>query len=207
MKILNSLLLLFLLAGAVSAQQATSTTSDAPGLTVLEKDWRRQVRNPMLEDDPMRASTDRLELERALKQNQSDNAVRASMGMPPVPPPTRAPRTAGNNNPARNTRPTVEYIYKAKVRNTGAKAIRRLVWEYVFFDPATQREVGRRRHDNRVNIRPGKSSNLIGRSIAPPTGTIDAAQVGKKPKDQYVEQVVIERIEYADGTVWMRDSN
>jgi hypothetical protein len=114
------------------------------------------------------------------------------------------PRTMSGEREARPGRPTVEYIYRAKVNNTGSKAIRKMVWEYVFFDPATQKEVGRRRYENKVNIRPGKSSNVIARSLTPPTGTIDANQVGKQPKDQYSEQIVIQRIEYADGSVWLR---
>jgi len=208
MKIINSLLLLLLLVGAASPQAASnpseSTPTGAPGLTVVEQNWRRQVRNPWMDEDPMRASTDRIELERARQQNMRDNAIRASLGLPPLPPPTRVPRAGGSDINDMPARPTVEYIYKAKVSNTGSKAVRRLVWEYVFFDPATQKEVGRRRHENRVNIRPGKTANLTGRSISPPTGAIDAKQAGKKPKDQYSEQVVIVRVEYADGSVWLR---
>jgi hypothetical protein len=208
MKIINSLLLLFLLAGIGSAQAVSnppeSTPRDAPGLTVIEKKWSKQVRNPLLEQDPMRASAEALELQRARQQNQRDNSIRASLGLPPLPPPMAGPRTMSGEREARPGRPTVEYIYRAKVNNTGSKAIRKMVWEYVFFDPATQKEVGRRRYENKVNIRPGKSSNVIARSLTPPTGTIDANQVGKQPKDQYSEQIVIQRIEYADGSVWLR---
>lgn len=209
MKTINSLLLLFLLVGAASAQAVSNPPASnppaAPGLTVIEKNWSRQVRNPLLEQDPMRASAEQLELQRARQQNQRDNAVRASLGLPPLPPPTvRGPRTLSGETDISSDRPWVEYTYKAKVSNTGSKAIRKLVWEYVFFDPATQKEVGRRRYENKVNIRPGKTSNVIARSLTPPTGTIDANQVGKKPKDQYAEQIVIQRIEYADGTVWLR---
>jgi hypothetical protein len=203
MKILNLLLLLFLLAGGVSAQ-AISNTSKAPGVEVLEKDWRRQVRNPLLEEDPLRVNTEQMELERARQQNQRDNAIRSSMGLPPLPPPTRAPGAA---TPPTDRRITVRYIYRAKVSNTGSKAIRKLVWEYVFFDPNTQKEIGRRRYESKVNIRPGKSSSMVETSISPPTGTIDATQTGKELKSQYSEQVVIQRIEYADGTVWQRDAN
>ena len=204
MKIINSLLLLFLLAGVASAQAVTNPSeSNPPGLTVLEKNWSRRVRNPLLEQDPMRASTERLDLERALKENQRENSVRANLGLPPLPPPTRG-RSSSPETDVFAGRPFVEYIYRAKVVNTGSKAIRKLSWDYVFSDPDTQKEVGRRRHENKVNIRPGKTASLSVRSVSPPTGTINANQVGKKPKEQYSEQVVIQRIEYADGTVWLR---
>ena len=35
-----------------------------------------------------------------------------------------------------------------------------------------------------------------------PIGTVDAKKAGKASRDQYSEQVVIRRIEYADGSVW-----
>jgi hypothetical protein len=40
------------------------------------------------------------------------------------------------------------------------------------------------------------------RSGTPPTGTIDASNAGKKSRDQYSEQIVIQRVGYADGSVW-----
>src|SRR5918912_1720584 len=158
MKIIYTALLLFLLTGSVFAQ-ALENPSDAPGITVVEKSWRKEVRYPALEEDPLRPNTEQLELERARRQTQAENAVRARLGLPQLPPPTRVPSMPDNQT---DNRPVVEYIYKARVNNTGTKAIRKLVWEYVFFDPATQKEVGRRRHESKVNIRPGKSTNLVG---------------------------------------------
>lgn len=202
MKILNLLLLLLMLAGVASAQ-AVSNPPDAPGVAVIEKSWRREIRNLALDEDPFRANREQMELERAVKQNQRENATRANAGLPAVPPPTRAPSSrSGQSEP-----PTVEYVYRAKVSNTGTKAIRKLVWEYVFFDPSTQREVGRRRNETKVSIRPGKTSNVVGRSASPPAGIVNVSQTGKKPREQYSEQVVIQSIEYTDGSVWQRAEN
>jgi hypothetical protein len=202
MKIINLVLLLFLLAGGASAQ-AVSTPSDAPGVAVIEKNWRREMRNPALEEDPLRPNREQAEMERAMKQNQRDNALRNNIGLPPLPPPPRVPSSRSDDTPSL----TIEYVYRAKISNTGTKAIRKLVWEYVFFDPSTQREVGRRRNESKVNISPGKTSNVVVRSASPPAGTVNVAQTGKKSQEQYSEQVVIQRIEYADGSVWRRDSN
>ena len=102
---------------------------------------------------------------------------------------------------------SVTYIYEVKVRNTGEKEIRTLIWEYVFFEPGTERELGRRRFVSRESIGPGKTRNLVLRSASSPTGTIDASKAGKKSRDEYSEQVVIQRIEYADGSVWQAASN
>ena len=101
----------------------------------------------------------------------------------------------------------VAYVYEVKIRNTGEKRIRTLTWEYVFFEPGTELEVGRRRFVSRVNIPPGRTGNVVMRSTSPPTGTFDAAKAGKKSSDQYAEQVVIQSVVYADGSVWQAASN
>jgi hypothetical protein len=198
MRVISLLLLLFL-TGVYAPAQDLSTATDAPGIVVLEKKWRSEVRNPALEEDPLKVNEEQREQERAARQNQADNVIRARLGLPALPPPLPRPST----RPAMG-KPTVEYVYQAKIKNTGTKAISRLVWEYVFFDPATQREVGRRRYESKVKIRPGKTESLTARSSSPPTGTVDAAQAGKKMKELYTEKVLIERIEYADGSFWSR---
>ena len=202
MKFFNLALLLFLGAGIASAQDL-KTTAEAPGLSVVEKSWRGQVRNPALEEDPLRANEEQREIERASRQTQRENAIRESLGLPQVPLPA-TPSTS--NEPHAPNRPYVLYTYQAKVRNTGTKEVRKLVWEYVFFEPGTQKEVGRRRNENRVNIRPGKTVSVWVRSLSPPTDTISVTQTNKKMRDQYTEQVVIQKVEFADGTVWLRGS-
>ncbi len=195
-----SLLLLLLLTGVCASAQPPATDMDAPDVLIMDKKWRSEVRNPALEEDPLRVNEEQREQEREARQNQADNVARARVGLPPLPPPIPRPKP----RPALDQKPTVQYIYQAKIKNTGTKAIRRIVWEYVFFDPATQREVGRRRHESRVTIRPGKTESLQVRSASPPTGTINAGQAGKKEKELYTEKVLIQRIEYDDGSFWSR---
>lgn len=198
MRVLNLALLLFLLAGVSTAQNLQSP-SDAPGISVIEKNWRSEQRYPSLEEDPLRVNQDQMELERARIQNQRDNNVRASMGLPPLPPPMRRP---SDRETPRS--PTLHYIYQAKFQNTGTREIRRLVWEYVFFDSTTEREVGRRRYESKVSIRPGKAKTVVIRSAVPPTSTVNVTQVGKKLPEQYTEQVIVQKIEYSDGSQWQR---
>jgi hypothetical protein len=102
---------------------------------------------------------------------------------------------------------SVEYLYEAKFMNTGERKIRKLVWEYVFFEPGTQNEVGRRQIESKVSINPGKIGSVAVRSASPPSGIVSVSQTGKKPQEQYSEQVVIKSIEYDDGSVWQRPAN
>ena len=101
----------------------------------------------------------------------------------------------------------VTYVYEVKIRNTGEKRIRTLTWEYVFFEPGTELEVGRRRFVSKVPHWPRQNRDVVMRSTSPPTGTFDAAKAGKKSSDQYAEQVVIQSVVYADGSVWQAASN
>ena len=201
MKVLCSVLVLFLFALCASAQ-ALSHPSAGPGVTVIEKKWRIDVRNPALEKDPVKAMKEREEEERKRKAADRLNEQLNQAGMPPVAPPVRAPAT--------DTGPrglSVTYVYEVKFSNTGAKRIRSIAWEYVFFEPGTKREAGRRRFVSEVSIGPGRSRNVVVRSALSPTGTFDATKAGKKPRDQYSEEVVIRSVGYADGSVWQATPN
>lgn len=102
---------------------------------------------------------------------------------------------------------SVTYIYEVKIRNIGKKDIRSLAWDYVFFDPGTQREVGRRKFVSEVSIGPSKTRRVVVRAASSPTGIIDAAQAGKNSRNLYSEQVIIQSVGYADGSGWKAPSN
>jgi hypothetical protein len=196
MKFLNVTLLLFLLTGSAAAQ-ATSSTPSAPDVAVIKISWRRVESNSKLEEDPNRVSQQQADLERAQKQAISQNRARASAGQPQTPIPT-----VGTAPPSPTVRPWTGYVYEFKVMNTGAKTIRKLVWEHVFIDLRTQQKIGRRQYKSKMKIRPGMTANLVARSDLPPIGTLDVTQVNNNPQDQSSGQMVIQRIEYTDGSVW-----
>jgi hypothetical protein len=201
MRVLGLMPVLFLVALCASAQ-TISNPSAGPEVTVMQKKWRMDVRNPALEKDPIKIMNEREEEERKRKAAEKMNETRTQQGMPAVVRPGREPaRDFGNRELS------VTYIYEVKVRNTGAKPVRSITWEYVFFDPDTKQEVGRQRFESEVRISPGGTKNLVMRSASSPTGTIEATKVDKKSKDQYSEKVVIQSVKYADGSVWQATSN
>ncbi|HEY0320173.1 MAG TPA: hypothetical protein VGC66_04310 [Pyrinomonadaceae bacterium] len=201
MKVLNLLLLLFLLAGSAAAQ-AISNPSGAPGVAVIKQSWRRIERNPALDEDPMRINQEEMDIQRAQRATQRENAIRASRGQDPLPLPRGTPSRRSISKPL-----WVEYVYEARFMNTGTLKIRKLVWEYVFFEAGTKQEVGRRLIESKVNISPGKTGSVTVRSASPPASTVNVEQTGKKLREQYSEQVVIQSIEYDDGSVWQRPAN
>ena len=202
MKVLNLLVLTCLLAGVVSAQGESSTTlPEAPDVTVMQKKWRREVRHPALDEDPFRAGREATQLERDKNETIRANVINKQLGRDVVPLPNGQPSLVSSRGPS----PT--YLYEAKIMNTGTKTIRALIWEYVFFDPDTQLDVGRHQYRSEINLRPGKNKTLGGRSQSPQTSIIDVTKTDKKFQHQYSERVVIHRIEYADGSFWQRGSN
>lgn len=200
MKLLCTMLILFLFALCASAQ-ALSNPSAGPGVTVMQKKWRIDVRNPALGEESVKEMHEREQEKRRRKETERQNEILIERGMPPIAPPVpvRAPDTGARG-------PVVTYVYEVKVSNTGAKGIRTLTWEYVFFEPGTERELGRRRFASKVSISPGSTRNVVMRTAFSPTGTIDATKAAKKSRDQYSEQVVIQSVRYADGSVWQATS-
>jgi hypothetical protein len=196
MKVLGSMLVVVLFALSASAQ-VLSDPSATPRVAVIQKNWRIEVRNPALERDPLKPNKERQQEEIDLKGDARENENRINQGLPALPPRVRvsAPESGAHGL-------SVTYIYEVKVRNTGQKPISTITWEYLFFEPGTEREVGRRRFVNKVTIGPGRTRNLSIRSAMPPTGSIDATKAGKKPRDHYSEKIVIQSLAYADGSVW-----
>ena len=228
MKVLHLLLPGLLLASTASAQTSSNPApADAPGVTVAEFRWRQEVFIPALYEDPMRINQERAELERDQKATSRENVDRAKMGQTPLPAPTK--KTAANipvgstpmgvplgdepvgnrNLPARSDpgASSVHYVYEARIKNTGVKTIRTVVWQYLLFDPETEIEVGRHQFTGRVGVRAGKTANLVARSKTPPTHIVQAAKSSKELPDKHAERVVINRIEYDDGSFWQRPLN
>lgn len=192
-----SLFFLFLLGAASATAQtpAAATTAAPPDLIVLQKKWQAHARNPALDQDSFDANDDFSDAQRAQKINDLQNKIRGRGAEGLEPPP---PRTKRNDAPPPPPGVVMTYVYRAKVKNTGAKTIRAIDWGYIFLDPATQQELGRHLYSTKVKIRPGQDNEMVGRSTKPQTSTVNVKNAGK----ELSEQVVIYRVEYDDGSVW-----
>lgn len=201
MKISVAVFMLILLASN-AATQVQSDSSAKPNVIVLQKKWRMEVRNAALDGDYFKAQSERNQEEQARRERERLNEKLSEQGMPtrqePYSPPKAKPGGSGIS---------VVYIYEVKIRNTGDKSIHKLAWDYVFSDPATEQELGRRRFVSEIKIGPGKTKNVIMRASTSPTGTIDAAKTGKESQGLYSEKVIVQSINYADGSVWKAASN
>lgn len=195
MQIIYSALLLSVMAVGVYAQTPVNL-SDTSNVIVIKKEWRFQVRNPALDESPFIDIDERVQKEQDLRNTDAENQRRARLGIRPVKPPVRPP-VEKNDGPA-----SAWYIYKIKVKNIGEKTIRAMTLEYIFSEPSTQQEISRRQFVRKKEIAPDETVSLVFHSAAPPTGTINVKDANKKSSEQYSEQVIILRVEYADGSVW-----
>lgn len=198
MKLLRFVALLLLPVSSVLAQ----AVSETPALQVVKKQWYMEVNNPAFEKSPFGAVEELQQLNQNKRTTRRQNEIRARRGLPPLRTPTSAPPAPDNSNP---DSPNV-YTYKVKFKNEGSKAIRVVVWDYVFFEPGTEREVGRIQFESRVKLRPGETDSLSISTIYPPSDSINVNQTGKKFRDQYSDLIVIQRIEYEDATLWTAPS-
>ena len=100
---------------------------------------------------------------------------------------------------------TVEgYDYRVKVQNAGAKAVEVLFWEYQFEETANPSNVARRQFLCGLQLKGGKEKELQAFGASGPAAAISAESLANKSANPYAERVVINRVEYADGTIWQR---
>ena len=92
----------------------------------------------------------------------------------------------------------VLYRYVVRLRNGGSKTLKMILWEYRFTDPANPENPSRLQFRCNVNINPDRSKNLEAFTVSPPVRVVNAQSAGKALE----ERVVINRIEYTDGTNW-----
>ncbi|HVF42032.1 MAG TPA: hypothetical protein VM936_03420 [Pyrinomonadaceae bacterium] len=96
------------------------------------------------------------------------------------------------------------YEYRVKFRNGGAAAVEVLFWEYQFAETSNPSNVARRQFLCGVAIKPGKEKDVVSFSISGPSNVVSAGSLANESGPSYAEKVVVNRVEYADGTIWQR---
>ncbi|HVF22285.1 MAG TPA: hypothetical protein VM941_04385 [Pyrinomonadaceae bacterium] len=96
------------------------------------------------------------------------------------------------------------YTYRIKVQNPGKNVVEIVFWEYQFHDPADPSLVARRQFLCGVNIAGEKSKELEGFSLSGPSDVVNVSTLANRSENPFKEQVLINRVEYADGSIWQR---
>jgi hypothetical protein len=100
--------------------------------------------------------------------------------------------------------PVDGFLYQAKIHNAGAKTIEVLFWEYQFTERANPANVVSRQFLCGVNIKADKEKDLSVFSTFSPSDQISLNSLDNKPENLFDEKILINRVEYADGTIWQR---
>jgi hypothetical protein len=107
---------------------------------------------------------------------------------------------------APNTRTLDGFAYRIKVQNSHTKPVEIVFWEYQFLDPADPTSIARRQFLCGVDIAAGKAKELEGFSLSGPRDVVNVKTLADNAANPVKENVVINRIEYSDGSVWQRKS-
>jgi len=100
---------------------------------------------------------------------------------------------------------TVEgYAYRVKVQNPTPKAVEVIYWEYQFEETANPSNLTRRQFLCGVQLKGGKEKELQAFGGSGPAGAISAESLANKAASPFAERVRINRVEYADGSIWQR---
>jgi hypothetical protein len=99
--------------------------------------------------------------------------------------------------------PIEGFLYRASFRNAAAAKIDLIFWEYRFAEPADRSNFSRRQFLCVARIKPGDRGDVEAFSIFGPTDTIAAGTAGKA-EGRFIEDVVINRIEFSNGAVLQR---
>jgi hypothetical protein len=101
-----------------------------------------------------------------------------------------------------HTEPRDGYSYRIKVKNGATKVAEIIFWEYQFNEAENPNVVARRQFLCGVNIRPDKEKELEGFSFSGPSDVVSVGALADK--SPFKENVLINRVEYSDGSIWQR---
>ena len=96
------------------------------------------------------------------------------------------------------------YDYRVRVQNQGAKAVEVLFWEYQFEETANPSNLARRQFLCGVQIKGGKEKEVHAFGASGPAASVSAESLANKAANPFAERVIINRVEYADGSIWQR---
>jgi hypothetical protein len=198
-------LLLSLLLSLIVSFQGPLASSDASPLTVATFKWSRARRNVettavegnapargMIPQNRNFARNARINDPQGVRDPNGDTIDGRSAAMEKSVAEARAPKT----------QPQDGYAYRVKVQNPTAKVVEIVFWEYQFQDPANPDLVARRQFLCGVNIPAGKGKDLESFSLSGPSEVVNVKTLNSGAS--FKENVLINRVEYADGSIWQR---
>ncbi|MGH9933445.1 MAG: hypothetical protein ACREA9_30035 [Pyrinomonadaceae bacterium] len=201
----TSLLLTFLLIGISQSQSSVAPpiSSDGAPVVVLSSKWFKD-RQPVEPVSPSGPAAAMIPQNRNFERNRRANT---SPGERDPNLDTIDGRSAAIEKAVQESRapkPVDGFAYRTKVHNASAIPIEIIFWEYQFKESAAAAPLLRRQFLCGAAIKPGKDKELQAFSLSGPQDVVSVNILAKKPGSPGTEQVVINRVEFADGSIWQR---
>lgn len=180
---------------------ASSAAQNQPEVDVLKFSWRKLTqknvssRNLSPEMREMRDRSLDVQISEEQKQQNPDYGVIADLRRQRQE--LRKPETPlGGPNPTGKA-----YEFKFRFINKSAKEVVSLGWIYVFRDAITREQLVALDFNSDAKIKPGKEKQLISYTDSSPPMIVNAEAQQQKGK-AWIEEVIITRVVYADGSKW-----
>lgn len=202
---MRTLLLLPLLLTPVAAFQ--SSAGDGAPVTVVSSKWTKTRQK--VEKLDAQGSTPAAAMTPADKNFARNRRVNDPAGVRDPNADTLDARSAAMDKAVRDARaPKGEivegYDYRVKIQNASQKNVDVIYWEYQFEETANPSNLTRRQFLCGAQIKGGKEKELQAFGGSGPAGAISAESLANKAANPFAERVRINRIEYADGSIWQR---
>jgi hypothetical protein len=105
---------------------------------------------------------------------------------------------------SRESEPVDGYTYLLKIQNVSPKIIQTVIWEYRFIEVGSDTNVTRRTFMCGGEIKPERQREMNIFSLVGPSEVVNVKNLGKDSGNKFRAAVIINRVEYADGTFWQR---
>lgn len=201
---MKTIFLFALLWFAIPQNQNLIVSEEQP-VTVLNQKWVKDRQLP-----PPNSDSRSVPAAAMIPQNKNfERTRRANM-----PPGDRDPnldtvdgRSAALENAVQQSRAAKAvdgFTYRTKIRNASNKPIEIVFWEYQFKESPTATEITRRQFLCGVDLKPSKDKELQGFSLSGPYDVISVDALARRSANVGEEKALINRVEFADGTIWQR---
>lgn len=179
----------------VPLQQTPTVDRDEADLTVVKFSWSKYRQNSDLihgADDPGPSMNEPVSLKQPERKNEPPEVKNKRDIQERRVDMINAERNASSSTPRRRD----YYALRLEVKNVGQNTTKSIVWE---FQPTVQTpDYEAKQYICKMKAKPNESKVF---ELVSPSAPVKVVSADKKAQDG---KVVINRIEYADGTIWKR---
>ena len=106
---------------------------------------------------------------------------------------------------ARQAKPQTDgFTYQTKIQNNSTKPVAVVFWEYQFREKGNPAILSRRQFVCVAKMKPSKTRDLEIFTLSAPSSVVSVKTLSKKSEPTFDESVIINRVEFEDGSNWQR---